>query len=93
MDHKAVTGQLAKILGRDSKDITALIDGLATTMRDNLCDMNTVALPGFGEFIPEKEDEHIQNDLSTGQQILIPPSINIKFSPSAILKRKFNDRQ
>ncbi len=93
MDHKAVTGHLAKALVREPKDIMALMDGLAATMRDNLCDMNTVALPGFGEFIPVKEDEHIQNDLSTGQQILVPPSINVKFSPSALLKRKINDRQ
>ena len=55
MDHKAVTGQLAKILGRDSKDITALIDGLATTMRDNLCDMNTVECRGLANLFLKKK--------------------------------------
>lgn len=92
MDNKAAVNALAKSLGRDSKDISALIEGLAATMRDNLADMNTIALPGFGEFEPVKEDERIITDLSTGKEMLMPPNITVKFNPSAILRRKISER-
>jgi nucleoid DNA-binding protein len=92
MEHKSLVNTLAKKLNRDNKDVTALIEGLSATLREKLSDNNIIAIPGFGEFEPVKEDEYIQDDLSTGKRMLFPPCISLKFNPSSILKRKFTDR-
>lgn len=54
--------------------------------------MDSIAIPGFGTFEPVKEDERIQNDLSTGKRLLLPPEITVQFKSSALLRRKISDR-
>ncbi len=91
MDNKSLVNSVAKTLNREPKDISALLKGLTTVMTEHLCEMNTVAIPGFGEFEPIKHEEEIQPDLSTGKLMLLPPTITIEFNPSSLLKRKLND--
>lgn len=91
MDNKTAQQKLAASLGRDVKEISSLIDSFAAILREHLCDMDSVALPGFGEFKPVKEDEHVTTDPITGKQMLIPPTITVNFSPSSILKRKIKE--
>lgn len=91
MDNKAIINSLSAAMGRDSKDITSLLDSLSAVIKERLSDMDTIAIPGFGEFEPVKEDERIDTDPTTGQKMLIPPAINIRFNPSSLLKRKIKE--
>lgn len=91
MDDKTITGSLAASLGRDTADVTALLDSLAAAMKERLCDMDTIAIPGFGEFEPVKDDEKIVADPESGRNMLMPPSITVRFNPSSLLKRKIKE--
>ncbi len=92
MDNKGFVAALSNKLAREPKDITALIEGLAASFRENCGNMDSIAIPGFGTFEPIKEDEHISTDLSTGKRLLLPPQIVLKFSPSSLLRKKLNER-
>jgi DNA-binding protein HU-beta/integration host factor subunit alpha len=87
MDNKTFTSKLSRTLGRDTKDVTALINGLSVILRERCSAMDSVAIPSFGTFTPKKVDEQISTDLSTGQRLLLPPQIVLTFNPSNILKK------
>lgn len=91
MDNKAIVGTVAKKMGRESRDINALIEGLASVLKERCGDLDSVAIPGFGTFEPVKEDEKIVPDLASGKRIMMPPAINLNFKPSALLRKRLND--
>lgn len=91
MDSKQVIISLSKKMGRDSKDISALINGLSAIIKDKCGTLDSIAIPGFGTFEPLKEEEKITTDLSTGKRILLPPQISLQFHPSTILRKKITD--
>ena len=49
-----------------------------------------VAIPGFGEFVPVKDDERIELDKESGKRMLLPPMVRLTFEPSSILKSKIS---
>lgn len=91
MDNKQILASLSKKLGRETKDITVLIEGLATIIKDKCGNMDSIAIPGFGTFEPQKEEERISMDLSSGKRLLLPPEITLHFSPSTILRKKLTE--
>jgi len=91
MNQKQLTAAMAKRCGRDAKEISALLTALTVAIREGCADLDQVAIPGFGAFDPEKHEEHISTDLSTGKQMLLPPEITVKFNPSALLRKKVAD--
>ncbi len=91
MDTKSLLNSLSASLGRDSKDLSALLEGLTAVMKECLSDMDTIALPGFGQFEPVKEDERVATDEESGRRMLLPPAIHVRFSPSALLRRKIKE--
>lgn len=93
MDTKVLIESVAKTLDRQPKDISALLTGMTNVIRDHLSEMDSVAIPGFGEFEPIKHEEEIQPDLSTGKLMLLPPTITVEFHPSSLLRRKLSEAQ
>lgn len=83
--------RFAKIMDRDINDVENLFDGLANVMKENLVEMNSIALPGFGTFSPVKKDEHVEEE--NGKSILYPPEITVEFSSSALLRRKISEKE
>lgn len=88
MDNKTLVNQLAKKIGCESRDIQSLIDGLAAVIKERCGDLDTIAIPGFGNIEPVKEDEKVVTDPTSGQRLLLPPAITLNFKPSAILRRR-----
>lgn len=88
MESKQLVSIVSQKLSRDQKDINALIEALAATLREKCGNMDSVAIPGFGTFVPIKEEEKISTDLSTGKRVLLPPQISLTFQPSVILRKK-----
>lgn len=91
MDNKTIVGTVAKKMGRDSRDINALIDGLAQVLKERCGELDSVAIPGFGTFEPIKEDEKIVPDLVSRKRIMMPPAITLNFKPSALLRKRINE--
>lgn len=88
MNTKKIITELSKRINREETDILSLLDGLAVVFKENLSDLNIIAVPGFGEFIPVKTAERISNDKDSGKRILYPPQISVEFKQSALVRKK-----
>jgi DNA-binding protein HU-beta len=87
METKGVIEELSKRLDRKSTDVSSLIDGSVSIIKEKCGNLDSIAIPGFGNFIPVKKEEHIAED-ENGKRIMYPPSVELKFESSAILKSK-----
>lgn len=88
MDNKSLVNELAKRIDRSPKEVSSLIEGLISVLKDKCDNMDSIAIPGFGTFESKKKLERIVVNPSTGKKMLIPPKISLVFKPSAILKSK-----
>ncbi|MBD5177446.1 MAG: HU family DNA-binding protein [Bacteroidales bacterium] len=84
MDHKQFRKLIADRTHRSVSDVDALIEGLAIIMRESCSDLDSVAIPTFGTFIPVKHPETVVRDLSTGKRMLMPPEISLEFNPGGM---------
>lgn len=91
MDNKTFITKLSRQLKRDYKETSTLVESLAAVMRDSCGNLNTVAIPSFGKFIPVKHDEHIGVNPLTGKRALMPPCITIEFSEATMLKKRLDN--
>ena len=87
MDTRTFLNTLAKTSGLDTKTAGRLSEALADILADSLAEEDTVALPGFGNFIPLSIEEHIETDSDSEKRRLIPPSVNVSFEPASRLKK------
>ncbi len=55
MDNNILVAELSAELHRPERDVEALVEGLASALRDALVDGDTVLLPGFGTFTTQKK--------------------------------------
>lgn len=88
MNNRKLLIELSKRLNREETDILSLLDGLAVVFKENLSELNTIAIPGFGEFSPLKIEEQISYDKNTGKRMLYPPKICVEFKQSALVRKK-----
>jgi nucleoid DNA-binding protein len=79
MMSKSFNTALAKRVGRDKKDTEALLEALARAVRQHCAELDSVAIPGFGKFIPEKHNEQIVTDHAEGKRLLLPPEVVVTF--------------
>ena len=88
MDNKKLVETLSAKLGRSTKDIDKLLDGLTGVLRSRCGDLDSVIVPGFGTFEPRKRNERIMVNPKTGKRMLVPPKIVLGFKVSNVLKSK-----
>lgn len=91
MDTKQLVKNLSENTGETTQVLDSFIDSLVSVIRDRCCDMDSVAIPGFGTFEPRKRLERITIHPSTGKRILIPPKVSLTFKMSAVLKQKLKN--
>ncbi|MDE6534596.1 MAG: HU family DNA-binding protein [Muribaculaceae bacterium] len=84
---KNFTQELSARIGRDKKSTLALLEGLQKALAQYCGDEETVAIPGFGTFVPSKHDERISQDELTGRTMLLPPEILLEFQPASKLRK------
>lgn len=89
MDRNFLT-ELGKRTGRDRKSTDALLDALSKAILQHCGELDTVAIPSFGNFEPAKRDEQIVTDRSTGNKMLLPPEVELTFRPSGKLRKLIN---
>lgn len=90
MDHKTFINGLSRQCGRDNTETEQLVADLVRIIRETSSELDSVALPGFGSFVPIKEDEYVANDPESGKAMLYPPHVSIKFNAGSMLKKRFS---
>jgi len=81
MDNKNFISALSRNSGLDHKTVATLTNALLNEMKETLTNLDSIKIPGFGEFSSSKTDEHIAYDSVTKERLLFPPSIEVKFTP------------
>lgn len=88
MNNKEFIAELSRRSGYNLKETSTLVTALVSEMAVQLGDDNQVNIQGFGVFDVKKKVEHVVVNPSTRQRMLVPPKMEIKFKPSAIIKDK-----
>lgn len=87
MNNQSFNSNLSQRLDADGKSATSMADALTELLRNHLAQLDTIAIPGFGTFIPTKAEEYVATDEKTGKRMLMPPSITIHFRAGSRLKK------
>ena len=69
-----------------------ILRALGEAMTDIMAQGDQVALPAFGTMRANKIDEHVEPDPTTGNSMLIPPSIKVEFTPALKLVKQIKSR-
>ena len=91
MNHKQFLAELALKMNSNVGDIANVNDSFVNVIIEHLKNLDSIAIPSFGKFEALKQDEKISIDLSTGKRILLPPVINISFTPASALIKSFDN--
>ncbi|MDE7153790.1 MAG: HU family DNA-binding protein [Muribaculaceae bacterium] len=87
MNKTAISTNLAAALSIDADKAGTLADTLVEIVKEQLAAGNNVAVPGFGQFATVNEPEQIITDLSTGKRLMLPPVIEIVFTPATAISK------
>lgn len=93
MNHKQFIAELATKMNSNVGDISNVNDIFVNVIIEHLKNLDSIAIPSFGKFEAIKQDENISLDLSTGKRILLPPVININFTPASALVKSFDSKK
>lgn len=91
MDHKAIISHLSKRLGCDTRQAATLVAAFSSAIRDKASELDTIAIPGFGNFVAMKQPEKIATNPETGKRTLTPPSIKLQFVAGSMLKKHLSE--
>lgn len=87
MDSKTFFSRLARQMDCDTKCVAELMAAFASVIRERASELDTVTVPGFGNFVAVKKAERIDTDPATGRQMLMPPKISVEFVAGSALKK------
>lgn len=90
MDSNTFNHKLAKNLNLPSDRTQELLAQAVSLVTSALADMDSVALPGFGEFVPQKYESTVETDPLSGTQMILPPKIVVNFRPSTALQKRLS---
>lgn len=67
-----------------------MLEALGNVIAESCGNLDTIAVPGFGNFTASKRNEYISENEVTGEKTLIPPSITVEFRPSVVLRNRLS---
>lgn len=88
MDNRKLIEKVARKLNRDKGDVAKLLEAFTSIVATRCSELDTIAIPGFGNFEPRKHNERIQYNPSNGKRTLLPPKVTLTFKVSNVLKTK-----
>lgn len=89
MTHKDLISQLSAAVSVDKDVAETLLLAVSDTLTEFCAGLDAVAIPGFGTFQPVKKEESIITDTESGKRKLLPPSIQVEFKSSVLLRKQF----
>lgn len=88
MDTKQFLARLSRRATLDYKETQQMVGAFTAALVETLSEGDALAVPGFGTFATNKEDEKIVVDRVSGHRILLPPCISVTFTSGTSLDRK-----
>lgn len=85
MEYTDIEKILSESLEATTDEIEAMTSALAGILGGAMAELDTVSIPGFGTFYPEKREERVVLHPETGRRMLFPPKIVPMFRPSSLL--------
>lgn len=76
----------ANLNGVTQAEATSAVNAIFDAMADSLADGQTITLSGFGTFKPVDRAARVGRNPQTGQEIRIPETKAVKFTPGKQLK-------
>ena len=68
------------------EDTQDMLDAFYGIVAECCVAMDTIIIPGFGQFEPKKRKERLTVHPATGKRLLVPPKLVVSFRPSAVMK-------
>lgn len=87
MDTKTFASKIAKEMHCTPAEATSLLSAFATVLCERASNLDSIAIPAFGNFVALKMPEKVVTD-DDGKRMLMPPRIKMEFVPSAMLKKQ-----
>ncbi|KAA6302143.1 MAG: DNA-binding protein HU [Candidatus Ordinivivax streblomastigis] len=88
MNSSELVKSLAKKLQLSQTEINKRMDDVVTIITAELVKSNLISLSNFGLWETKKRDERVSVNPASGQRMLIPPRIVVKFKPANGLKEQ-----
>ncbi|MDE6361116.1 MAG: HU family DNA-binding protein [Muribaculaceae bacterium] len=82
---------MAKRLNLETSTAEKLLEGFVGVIGEECGNLNRLALPSLGSFQGIKRKETVVRDLSTGRRVLLPPAIELEFTPAGRLKKGISE--
>lgn len=82
---------MAQRLNLETSTAEKLLCGFVEVIGEECGGLNRLALPSLGSFQGVKRDETVVRDLSTGRRVLLPPVIELEFTPGGRLKNGISE--
>lgn len=82
---------MAQRLNLETSTAEKLLYGFVEVIGEECGGLNRLALPSLGSFQGVKRDETVVRDLSTGRRVLLPPAIELEFTPGGRLKNGISE--
>ncbi len=86
MDNSQFINILSKRLNIEPTTAEELLKGFVGIVDEECRDLNRVALPALGSFDGVKKEETVIRDLASGRRLMLPPAIEVEFTPAGRLK-------
>lgn len=90
MDHNTFITGLARQLGKTHDEVNNLTSSLTELIKDASCDLDSIAIPGFGRFEAVKTEEYVAVDPTDGVKKLFPPAVTVNFIAGSMLKKRLS---
>ena len=87
MDNNTFIAGLARQIGKEPAEVKTLTTELTESIKEVLCNLDSIAVPGFGKFEAIKKEEFVDVDKTDGITKLFPPSITVNFTAGSSLKK------
>lgn len=87
MDSKTFISRIARQMDCDTRCVSEFLSAFASVVGERASELDTVTVPGFGNFVPTKHPERVETDAASGKQMLMPPKISVDFVAGSALKK------
>lgn len=89
MKHNELIKEISERLNWKNDSVEESLNAFVDIISDNLSDGNIVSIQDFGVFKTCKKLEHICINPDTSERFLVPPKIEVSFTPSSKIKEEY----
>lgn len=91
MNNKELVTELSRRLGKNQKQVQAILDITTETLVGTLQEETTVLIQGFGSFEVRKKLDRVLINPTTKQKMVIPPKLSLIFKMGSTYKNKLKN--